>query len=523
MSLVLIGLPASGKTTVGQALAMRLDLPLRDSDAMVEQRDGRTVQQIFAEDGEAGFRQREQQAALEALAEPGVVSLGGGAITNPVIRDHLAGHQVVWLDVSVPTLSRRVGLNRLRPLLLGDVRGQLEVLAAERRDFYLQAATYRVDAEAPVDIVVAQIADYLRGVRTVRVTADHPYDVRIGRGLTRQAGDLLAGVNRTAILHPPVLAGPAARLAEAVPGALLIELPDGEAGKTVAVLERVWRSLAGAGLTRSDAIIGLGGGATTDLAGFVAATFLRGVAYLNLPTTVLGMTDAGLGGKTGIDLPEGKNLVGAFHQPLAVLCDLDLLVGLPSDQVRSGLGELVKHGFIADPAILDTAARQPAELAQTLSETFADSLFRAVSVKAAAVSADVWERGGGPGIGREALNYGHTLAHAIEQAEGFRWAHGYAVSVGMVFAAEVACRLDLLSPADVRLHRQILTGLGLPVSYAGAPWEVVRPVMSRDKKARGTRLRLVLLDGIGHPVVVPEVDEAILRRAYQAIGGAVAG
>jgi len=272
-------------------------------------------------------------------------------------------------------------------------------------------------------------------------------------------------------------------------------------------------------VTRSDAVIGLGGGATTDLAGFLAATMLRGISYLSIPTTVLGMADAAVGGKTGINLPEGKNLVGAFYEPRGVLCDLDLLDTLPDKEIRSGLGEILKAGFIADPHILDLAEQDPSKLLDTGSDEFADALTRAIGIKAEVVSADLRENST-TGVGREALNYGHTLGHAIEKAEGYTWPHGYAVSVGMVFAAEVACRLGLIGPDVVARHRTVLESVGLPVSYAGAPWETIRATMSVDKKARGSHLRLVLLDGIGRVRVVKDVDEEILRRSFMAVGGA---
>lgn len=521
MNLVLIGLPASGKTTVGAMAAQRLGVAFTDTDALVEARSGQSVQEIFAEAGEPRFRELEQQAVAEALSTSGVVSLGGGAIMSPAVRGLLAGHRVVWLDVSVTTLTRRAGMNRLRPLLLGDVRARLTQLAAERRPFYEAAATCRIDGEQPVDAVVSQVLDCAANVRAIRVASDHPYDVRIGRGIAERVGGELAGVGQTAIFHPGVLSAQAAGLAALVPGPLLVEVPAGESAKTTEVLVRSWRTLAGAGFTRSDAVIGLGGGATTDLAGFVAATLLRGIAFVTVPTTVLGMTDAAVGGKTGINLPEGKNLAGAFYEPRAVFCDLDLLSGLPLDEVRSGLAEVVKHGFIADPAILQAADRDPAGMCDTGSESFAESLTRAIRVKADVVSQDFRERGTATTVGREALNYGHTLGHAIEQVEGFTWAHGYAVSVGMVFAAEVGARLGLIGAAEVAYHRDLLSSLGLPVTYSGAPWATVRAVMGRDKKARGAHLRLVLLDGIGRVRVEADVDEAILAESYQAVGGSL--
>ncbi|MDR0283997.1 MAG: 3-dehydroquinate synthase [Propionibacteriaceae bacterium] len=358
----------------------------------------------------------------------------------------------------------------------------------------------------------------MSGVTQIPVTGERAYDVVVGHGVITKLPTVLgrlAGPVTTAIIHPPVLAGVAARLAEFVPSPHLIEVLQGEAAKTPAQLDRCWRALAEAGLTRSDVVIGLGGGATTDLAGFVAATYLRGVAYVAVPTTVLGMADAAVGGKTGINLPAGKNLVGAFYDPVAVLADLDLLAGLPSPEVRSGLAEIVKCGFIADPVILDLAA-SPA-VADTRSAPFADALARAVSVKARAVTTDFREQATG-GVGRAALNYGHTLGHAIEKAEGYEWAHGDAVAVGMVYAAEVARRLGLIGTDLVDQHRRVLGTLGLPVAYAGVPWADLRATMALDKKARGTSLRMVLLEGLGQVKVVADLDEARLAEAYAAIG-----
>ena len=612
MSIVLIGLPASGKTTVGVKVAERLGVDFVDTDAMVEGRTGKLVAEIFAEEGEAEFRRLEEEAAADALSSAGVVSLGGGAIMNPRIREMVGGHQVVWLDVSVKTLTRRAGMARLRPLLLGDVRAQMTALAAERLPVYEQAATWRVDAEQSVSQVVSQILKLVSSLPpampsspaampspfavvpsplaamppspvvvpsppavvpsspvvvpsppvvvppspvvvppslvvvppplvilpqagspyplpatpaedpapcvVVEVDTDHPYEVLVGRRAVSRAGEILEGASRTALLHPPVLRSQAVRLAESLPGPTLVEVPEGERAKTADVLDHCWRALAQAGVTRSDAVVGLGGGSTTDLAGFVAATMLRGISYLAVPTTVLGMADAAVGGKTGINLPEGKNLVGAFYEPRAVLCDLDLLDGLPAEEVRSGLGEILKCGFIADPGILDLAEQDPARLGDTSSGEFADALTRAVRVKAGVVSADFRENSAS-GAGREALNYGHTLGHAIEKVEGFTWAHGCAVSVGMVFAAEVALRLGMIRQDVVDRMRRILKSVGLPVQYSSAPWGRIREAMSLDKKSRGSHLRLVLLDGIGRVRVVPDVDEDVLRQSFLAVGG----
>jgi len=355
----------------------------------------------------------------------------------------------------------------------------------------------------------------------IDVTADQPYQVLIEQGVSALLPEFLDGVDRVAVIHPPSLAHVAARIVDLLDQQVVpIEVPESERAKTPAVLERCWQSLAAAGFTRSDTVIGLGGGATTDLAGFVAATWLRGVRYIAMPTTVLAMVDAAVGGKTGINLPAGKNLVGAFHEPFTVLGDLDYLDTLPDTELRSGFAEVLKCGFIADPTILDDFEADPAEaLRPSLRQ--AGLIRRAVAVKAAVVSSDLRERtGDGERIGREALNYGHTLGHAIERTEGFTWRHGQAVSVGMVYAAELASRLDLIDADLVRRHRDVLSLAGLPTSYARAAWPDLRSAISLDKKARGHTVRFVVLKGLALPAIVADPGEETMQEAYQAIAAA---
>ena len=518
-----MGLPASGKTTVGQAVADELGLGWCDTDALVEQRTGRLVREIFADEGEERFRELEQEAVAHALAHYDVVCLGGGSVMTPAVRQMLDGHSVVWLDVSVVTLTRRAGMSTLRPLLLGDLRARLGELAGQRLPVYELVATWRIDADRPVRDIVRDVVDLIQGVRVIRVAAENPYDVLIGPGVSARVGSLLASaepaVAKTAVLYPPVLADRVAKLAADWPDPVLIEVPEAEQAKTVDTLDRCWRTLAEAGLTRSDAVVGVGGGTTTDLAGFVAATYLRGISYVSIPTTVLAMADAAVGGKTGINLPQGKNLVGSFYEPRLVTCDLDLLAGLGDHEVRSGLAEIVKCGFISDPDILDTVIREPKRVCDVTSAPFADILARAIQVKADVVSGDLREAAVSS-VGRAALNYGHTLGHAIEKLENFTWSHGYAISVGMVFVAEVAHRLGMVGDDVVDTHRRVLTSLGLPTEYNGA-WADVRATMSIDKKARGSHLRLILLEDIGRTAVVADVDEPILAQSFQAIQGVV--
>lgn len=350
----------------------------------------------------------------------------------------------------------------------------------------------------------------------VDVDVERPYQVRIGRNLGPEVASFAQGRTRVALLHPPTLrALGAALVAHLDADVTVVELPDAEAAKTNATLVACWEALAAAGFTRSDLVIGLGGGATTDLAGFVAATWLRGVDFLSVPTTLLGMVDAAVGGKTGINLAAGKNLVGSFHQPLAVSCDLNLLATLPPADLHAGMAEIVKAGFIADPEILQLIETDPAGALDCRSDVLAELVTRAIRVKATVVSADPRENTSQDrSVGRELLNYGHTLGHAIERAENYNWRHGEAISVGMVWAARVAEGLGLLAGDIVARHRCLLRGLGLPTSYPAERYDDLRAAMDLDKKTRGRTLRLVLLEDVAKALVVADPDEDVLRAAF---------
>lgn len=356
----------------------------------------------------------------------------------------------------------------------------------------------------------------------IDVATEHPYQVLVGRGVSTLLPQFLDGVERVAVIHPPGLAS----LLPAITAGLdqqvtAIRVPEAEAGKTADVLNGCWEALAGAGFTRSDAVLGLGGGASTDLAGFVAATWLRGVRYIALPTSLLAMVDAAVGGKTGINLSAGKNLVGAFHEPFTVLADLDFLETLPDDELRSGMAEVLKCGFIADPAILDEFEADPEDALAAASDRQAKLIRRAVAVKAAVVSSDLRERtSSGSDIGREALNYGHTLGHAIERQEHFLLRHGQAVSIGMVYAAELARRLDMIDADLVARHRSTLGLAGLPTRYPEGAWLRLRETMRLDKKARGSMLRFVLLAGLGAPTIVADPGEGLLADAFLGLNEA---
>jgi len=359
-------------------------------------------------------------------------------------------------------------------------------------------------------------------VTRIPVRAERPYDVVVGHGLLDELPGLLGDqARRVAVVAPAALSATAeairADLAEQGLTAIALEVPDGEEAKTAEVAAFCWSILGQEGFTRTDAIVGVGGGATTDLAGFIAATWLRGVRLVSVPTTVLGMVDAAVGGKTGINTPAGKNLVGAFHEPAGVLCDLNALQSLPKHDLVAGLAEVVKCGLIADQTILNIIAADPTACTDPTSPALREIIERGIAVKADVVSGDLRESVGRASLGREALNYGHTFGHAIERVENFRWRHGAAVSVGMVYVAELARLAGRLDDAGVDLHREVLTSLGLPTTYAPDRWESLLAAMRVDKKTRGDLLRFVVLDGIGHPDLLEGPDPAILAAAYAEV------
>ena len=356
------------------------------------------------------------------------------------------------------------------------------------------------------------------GTTEIRVGGDGGYVVAVGTGLIDAVPAVLGrGVAKVLIVHAGPLGARAESLRAALVAAgyeaLIAEVPDAEAGKRVEVAAFCWQIMGQADFTRSDAVIGIGGGAVTDLAGFVAATWLRGVALVQVPTSVLGMVDASVGGKTGINTNEGKNLVGAFSAPRAVLVDLDLARTLPRNEILTGFAEIVKVGFIAVPEILDIVERDVDVVTDPTSPAFRRVVELAIELKARVVSEDFTEQGA-----REILNYGHTLGHAIEHAERYQWRHGAAVAVGMVFAAELARLTGHLDDATVDRHRSILESLSLPTSYPLGRWESLLATMRRDKKARAGMLRFIVLNGVGKPVVLEGPEPALLFTAYQEVG-----
>ncbi|GAA3286081.1 3-dehydroquinate synthase [Nesterenkonia halobia] len=343
------------------------------------------------------------------------------------------------------------------------------------------------------------------------------YDVVVGNGLLARLPEMIGTQpERVLVIHPRALraTGDVVRedLENAGYKAVVAEIPDAEEGKHIQVAAFCWQVLGQNDFTRSDAVVSVGGGAVTDVAGFVAATWLRGVRVVHMPTTLLGMVDAAVGGKTGINTAEGKNLVGSFHQPAGVLADLDTLLTLPRNELVAGLAEVVKCGFISDERILEIIEEHPEQAQNPHSAQLRELIERAIAVKAAVVGRDPKEAGL-----RESLNYGHTLAHAIELAERYQWRHGAAVSVGLVYAAELARSLGRLDDAAADRHRSVLQLLGLPTTYRDDRWNQLLEGIRRDKKNRGDQLRFVLLSAQGQPATVEIPDASILYATYQEI------
>ena len=544
----------SGKSETGRKLALVLGRRFVDCDELVADAAGRSIPEIFATEGEAGFRRRESEALAEVLAstEPLVVATGGGAVTVAANRELLGGAVVCWLRARPEVLAARLVDGSGRPLLAGsedaeELMAQLRRLAAERDRSYEEVADVVLDADelsapqAVSELVkrLRQVDGWMTGgddrdnrVDTVdRVGGESGGDgdgveatggpVRIRVGLRERSYDVLVGPGARHLLEVELAAclpsSPrrvAAVTAEGIgvdvdPGdGLTIEtftIPPGERSKSLATVEDLCRRFARFGLTRGDVVVAVGGGLVTDVAGFAAAVYHRGVPVVFVPTTLLGQIDAAIGGKTGVNLPEGKNLVGAFWQPSLVLCDTEVLATLPEAEYRSGLGEMAKYHFLSAPGCDPIHAAAMAEL------PVVERIARCVRLKAEVVASDERESGR-----RMVLNYGHTLAHALEIAGGFGLRHGEAVAVGLVYAAEVALRLGRIDDDRVAEHRQVVNHYGLPDSLPpGTEAGELIDLFGRDKKAVGGLT--LILDGPRGPEPVRGVDRVTLAEALEAI------
>ena len=534
---VLIGMPGAGKTRVGGEVAQMLGVRFTDSDEVIEQRAGMRITEYFSEYGEPKFRELESQVIADLLRTAGgIVSLGGGAPMTESVRRNLQrfisqGGKVVYLQADPQEAMERARRGGNRPMLAGDAAARWRALYEERDPVFDAVANVHVHTRGSSPQHAARKVMDMVMEHDVHVTGTSitPYDVRIGVGTSNHLAEVLGDRPvRIALIHTAPVQRHSDRaralLRQAGYEVSDVLIPDAEAGKTIEVANGIWQRLGNEGFTRSDAVVGLGGGAATDLAGFVAATWMRGIRYVNCPTSLLAMVDASTGGKTGINTPQGKNLVGSFYTPAGVLADMRTLETLPNDIFIEGLGEVAKSGFIRDPeilSILENHAQQLREfngstfLGSPLEDVVAELIERTVKVKAYHVSNDLREAGL-----REFLNYGHTLGHAIEQIEHFKWRHGNAVAVGCVFAAELSSILGYIDQDLVDYHRHLLGSLGLPISWSGGDWDSVLALMHRDKKARGNTLRFVVLEGVGHPIHLDDPPIEAVHEAFERIRSA---
>ena len=533
-SLVLVGLMGAGKTSIGRRLAARLGLPFRDADTEIELAAGCSIADIFARYGESEFRAGERRVIARLLSgEPIVLAAGGGAFMDATTRAAIRAEAVsLWLRCSLPVLLRRVAGRIHRPLLNdGDPEEVLTQLMAQRHPVYAEADLIVDCGDETPEATTTRVLDALlawRAPRRLTVALQNTqYDVVIGADLIARAGALLAPVlpqkrafvitdESVAALHlPRLLDGLAATGFEAAP----LTVPPGETTKRLELYEHLTDSLLGAGVERRTAVIALGGGVVGDLAGFVAATVMRGLPFVQVPTTLLSQVDSSVGGKTGINTRHGKNLLGAFHQPRMVIADTATLATLPARELRAGYAEIAKAGLIGDAAFFGWCEAQAPRLLAGDREAQAEAILRACAFKAQVVGDD--EREERPSDGRALLNLGHTFGHALEAELGFGTIlHGEAVAVGIGLAFRLSVRLGLCSAEDAARVVAHFESAGLPAELAhlNRRLSATRLIghMRRDKKTRDGRLIFVLARGIGEAFTrgdVPADEVAALLRA----------
>ena len=515
------GPPGSGKTTLGRALAESAGMEFCDLDSRIVKEAGQSIAQIFAAEGEAGFRRHEAEQLRQAVGSKRemVIALGGGALLDPVCRK-LAEEtgQVLVLEAPLEVLQKRTAAQAGSRPLLTDTdekasEARLTGLLAARREHY---ASFELHLDAADDDLEAKLALAQRALGVFRISGmgSQATAVRIGCGLIGRLGGyvqsfgwcgnflVIADTNTADRYGRPALDS----LLAAGLQATLKTIPTGEAHKNLETVAGLWSACVEAGLDRGGTIVAVGGGVVGDLSGFVAATWMRGIRWIGIPTTLLAMVDSSLGGKTAFDLPEGKNLVGAFHPPALVLADTATLATLPAAELRSGAAEAVKHGVISDPELF---AQFEAGGDWSAAAWTVERVARAMAVKLAIIAEDPYEKGV-----RASLNLGHTIGHAIELASGFALRHGEAVAIGMVAEARLAEAMGLAGEGDLSKRLvKALTALGLPVELPGGlDRRQVGEAMLLDKKTEAGRLRFAL------PIRIGEVRTRVEVSLEEALG-----
>ena len=499
-NIVITGFMGSGKTTVGQALARKLERDFVDMDVEIELRTGMSIPEIFRRQGEEAFRDIERNLARELALRHGlVIATGGGTLVDGELRDMMARHGIlICLQASPVDIRARLEENDGRPLA-----ADWERLYQARQAAYAQIARQIMTSGKTPQAIADEIAALCAGALFVKSPDGGGYPIHIERGILSRIGQEAEalGLTRPVVVVANETVAPlyGEELARALPQAGLIVVRDGEAFKNLDTVRRVYDELLGLGADRSTTLIALGGGVVGDMAGYVAATYMRGIPLVQAPSTLLSMVDSSVGGKVGVDLPQGKNLIGAFKQPRRVIIDPNVLDSLPESEWRCGMAEVIKHGLIGRPSLLDEALWQP--------ERAEDLLRQAVQVKIDVVEVDPFEMGI-----RAHLNLGHTFGHAIEKVTGYAVPHGEAVAIGIVKAARLSRNLGLIDDALVAEIKTIFWKIGLPTDIA-VDAERCYAAMATDKKWKAGQSRLIVLKGLGEAAIV----EGIRRQEIMAV------
>ena len=530
--LILAGFMGAGKTTVGQLCAQRLGYDFIDADELIVQREGMSIPRIFELKGEACFRRVEAALVQELIQRRrAVIATGGGMIVGETNRRALMGAGVcICLTAAPGAILQRVDAST-RPMLRGgEPEQRIAALLKERAPAYRELH-YAIDTTARMPQQVAECALAIFNGEQMRIpvkTAGSAaggagYDIIFGSGAVDQLGFALAGRGWTspfAILTDdnvgPLHAARVQRaLAQAGIDSFVHAFPAGESHKTLHSVESIYRALSEHGLERTSAVIAVGGGVVGDVGGFAAATYLRGVPFVQVPTTLLAMADSSIGGKVGVDTPFGKNLVGAFKQPELVVMDAQFLRTLPPVEVRCGYAEIVKAALIAggEPyRRVQAGVPLPAQLGGDIDSKLIETLLDAIELKRAVVEEDPFEKGR-----RALLNLGHTFGHGIEAWSRFAVKHGEAVSLGMVCAVRLSRSLGLCDAALADEVAGLLAAAGLPVALPAIDVDAVWQLMQSDKKKRGGRLRFIVLSAPGNVFASGEVTEAQAKQALRAL------
>jgi len=522
--LLLSGIMATGKSTVGRLLADRTKRPFIDLDQAIEARVGESIAAIFARAGETGFRAEERRELTDLLARTGgpapVVALGGGALLARDLRlAALDRAVVVTLEASPAEVARRAGGDGTRPLLTGDAGEQRAAdLIAQRATAYAEAhGRVATDGVTPGAVAERVLAIWQRDAIGV-AAGQSSYAVEVGRDLVpARLGELAHGASLALVVTDENVAALHAPGVHAALGALRkpesdVVLGAGERHKHVGSVEQVWKAMLHTGADRKSVLVGLGGGVVTDITGFAAASYMRGVRWIGMPTTLLAMVDASVGGKTGVDLEQAKNAVGAFWQPSAVLCDTALEATEPLRGYVSALAEVVKTALIGDPELLDLVEREAARVKARDPELVVEMVRRSIRVKARIVGLDERESGL-----RAVLNLGHTVGHALEAAAGFeRLTHGEAVSLGLAGALRLGEMLGETPRALRERTVRLLDTLGLPTDLTREPIADAVKLIGLDKKRSGKLLRFVVARAPGD-VALRDLPLSDVERLAEAL------